>query len=338
MEKLKKGAAPYPQSTHIEEVQWGREILKMRQRSGDNWPIAWVNETTQITSYGDGGGFCGKDPELTIGFARIFGDPPNHTAEDFDSDADVAVGYGTKGIKSSDMLYVEDTLYMFVRNFVPGDDPAEYTNSRVAWSKDLGKTWTWADWYFSTTFGCPAFVQFGQNYADARDDFVYLASQDNNNAYEYCPDVVLARVPKDKISDRGAYEFFAGFDSVRSPIWSDNIELRKPIFSDPQGTQRISMTHIGPLDCYFLVASHYPIGCTLETHSAALGIFEAKEPWGPWSTVYYDPEWSGQCRTYHHLIPPKWISPDGKSMWLLYSGLDGGLYDFCLKKMIINAK
>jgi len=49
------------------------------------------------------------------------------------------------------------------------------------------------------------------------------------------------------------------------------------------------------------------------------------EPWGPWSTIYYDDHWSVQngkdCRTYHHRFPGKWISADGKTMWLLYSGL-----------------
>ena len=28
------------------------------------------------------------------------------------------------------------------------------------------------------------------------------------------------------------------------------------------------------------------------------------------------------CRTYHHKFPTKWMSTDGKEMWLLYSGLD----------------
>ena len=328
--------APYQNSTRIIGVRWAKEILKIRQRAGDNWPIAWVDDTLQITSYGDGGGFTAKDPELTLGFARVRGDPPHHSVEDFDSSADVPVGYGRKGIKSSDMVLVDNELYMYVRNYIPGDDPADYTNSRLAWSSDLGITWSWADWHFSTTFGCPAFVQFGPKYAGARDEFVYIVSQDNNNAYLYCPDVALARVPRSRIKDRNAYEFFAGEDSAGGPKWSNEIENRLPMFTDPNGTQRIAVTFVPTLRLYLLVTSHYPPRCTLETHSGALGIFESKEPWGPWSTVYYDHEWSGQFRTYHHRIPPKWIGPGGKTMWLLYSGLDGGLYDFCLKKMTLE--
>jgi hypothetical protein len=78
------------------------------------------------------------------------------------------------------------------------------------------------------------------------------------------------------------------------------------------------------------------------THTAALGVFDAPEPWGPWTTVYYSDHWSvtdgRDCRTYHHKFPTKWMSPDGKSMWLLYSGLDCGLYGFCTKKARLEVR
>ncbi len=329
-------SAPYPASPVITGMIWDDEVLKSRQRSGDNWPIAWVDDDLQITSYGDGGGFSGKDPELTLGFARVYGDPPDHRTEDFASDADIVAGYGRKGIKSSDMLIVDGMLYMFVRNYIPDDGKDEYTNARLARSSNLGVNWTWADWYFSETFGCPAFVQFGKNYQGARDGYVYIVSQTNNDAYLYSPDIVMARMPKDKVADRTAYQFYAGLDAAGDPQWSDDISRRRALFTDPRGTQRVAMTYNAPLNRYIMVTSHFPPGCTLETHTGALGVFDAPEPWGPWTTVYYDPQWSNNFRTYHHRFPPKWISADGKTMWLLYSGLDGGLYDFCLKKATLE--
>jgi hypothetical protein len=71
-------------------------------------------------------------------------------------------------------------------------------------------------------------------------------------------------------------------------------------------------------------------------HTAALGVFNAPEPWGPWTTVYYDDDWSQGARTYQHKFPTKWMSPDGKTMWLLFSGLDGGYYTFCLRKATLE--
>ncbi|MFC1712289.1 hypothetical protein ACFL6S_01405 [Candidatus Poribacteria bacterium] len=321
---------PYPQSQVITRLTWDKDVLKLKDGAGDNWPIAWVDDDLQITSYGDGKGFRDGNPSLTLGFARIFGDPPDHYAEDLPSDADAPMGGGPSGIKSSGMLMVDGVLYMFVRNYKPGSSD-DYTNARLAWSTNMGVNWIWADWYFSDTFGCPDFVQFGKNYQGARDDYVYIASQANDDAYKYSPDIVMLRAPKDRVSDRESYEFFAGLASSGDPIWSSDIAERSPIFTDPQGTQRISINYNAALRRYILASTHQPPGSNA-THTGALGVFDAPEPWGPWTTVYYDDYWSGDHRTYHHRFPTKWMSDDGRTMWLLFSGLDGGYYSFCLKK------
>jgi hypothetical protein len=52
--------------------------------------------------------------------------------------------------------------------------------------------------------------------------------------------------------------------------------------------------------------------------------------------VYYGDHWSGKDVTYHHKFPPKWMSKDGKTMWLLFSGLGGGNYAFCLRKATLE--
>jgi hypothetical protein len=226
---------------------------------------------------------------------------------------------------------VDGILYVFVRNYRP-DDTDDFTNARLAWSQDTGKTFNWAEWHFSNTFGCPEFIQFGPNYSGARDEYVYVVSQDNDDAYRYDECIVMARVRKDMVLDRPAYDFFAGKDKYGKPLWNRDIEKRMPVFYDPAGTQRISISYNKGLKRYFLTTSHQPKGDT-RTHTAALGIFEATEPWGDWFTVYYDDHWSGNCRTYHHRFPVKWISCDGMEMWLLFSGLDCGYYDFCLRKI-----
>jgi len=330
--------APYPASKIITKLTWSPGIVKMKGCiSGDNWPIAWISDSLQITAFCDGRGFSKQAPNLSLGFAKVVGDPPGFSAENFESDADTPMGGGSSGIKASDMLAVDDILYMFVRNYKPtGSD--DFTNSRLACSTDLGESWTWANWHFSETFGCPAFVQFGKNYQRARDDYVYIASQANNSAYGYSPDIVLARVRKDRVMERSRYEFFAGLDGSGKPLWSPDISKRKPVFTDPKGTQRIAITYNPALSRYILATSHLTGGKA--THTAALGVFEAPEPWGPWATLYYDDHWSVEdgkdCRMYHHRFPPKWISPDGKTMWLLYSGLDCDLYTFCVKKATLD--
>jgi hypothetical protein len=329
-----RAAAPYPQSSTILRLTWGTDVLKLRPGAGDNWPITWAGDDLQITAYGDGDGFDGKKRDLSLGFATVSGDPPNHWAEDFPSDADTPEGGGSSGIKASGLLMVDGMLYMFIRNYrLPGSD--DFTNARLASSRDRGANWVWADWHFSDTFGCPEFVQVGKDYTGARDKYVYIVSQANDSAYGFSPDIVLARAPKTSLLHRSSYEFFAGFSGKQNPTWSPDIEKRKPIFTDPNGTQRVAITYNAGLQRYFLTTSHRPPG-SKATHTPALGIFEAPQPWGPWATVYYDHDWSKGSRTYHHKFPTKWISPDGKTMWLLFSGLDGGYYSFCLKKAVLE--
>ncbi len=335
---------PYPASPVIVKLTWDDAVIKCgRNGSGDNWPIAWVEDDLYITSWGDGPGFDGprsRDTRLSLGLARIYGGPPGFRGGDFATNVDTPEGGGSSGIKASGLLMVDGTLYMFVRNYKsPGSD--DFTNARLAWSRDRGVHWEWANWHFADTFGCPEFVQFGKNYTGARDSYVYIVSQANDSAYGFSPDIVMARVPKERVADRQTYEFFAGLDESSQPKWSADIGQRAPIFHDPHGTQRIAITYNAGLKRYILTTSHLPPGVQA-THTAALGAFDAPEPWGPWTTVYYEDHWSvvngKDCRTYHHKFPPQWMSPDGREMWLLYSGLDGGLYAFCVKKARLEVR
>jgi hypothetical protein len=324
---------PYPHSPVIQNLTWDERVVKLQDGAGDNWPITWVDDDLQIASLGDGPGFSNRRPRLSLGFARLHGDPPAVRAEDFTSNIDTKEGGGPSGIKASGLLMVHQTLYLFVRNFKP--DGMDFKHSRLAWSKDRGLTWTWADWHFSDTFGCPEFVQFGKSYQGARDDYVYVVSQGNDSAYEFSPEIVLARVNHDAVEQRDRWEFFAGRNAAGQPTWSPDITRRKPIFSDPNGTQRVAITYNAAVKRYILTTSHRP-GGRAAMHTPALGVFDAPEPWGPWTTVYYDDDWSKGARTYQHKFPTKWISPDGKTMWLLFSGLDGGYYTFCLRKATLE--
>jgi hypothetical protein len=78
----RKSEAPYPPSPLISSLKWDDAVFKMKSRAGDNWPIAWGGDDLQITAWGDGPGFDEQPPRLSLGFARVWGDPPNIRAED----------------------------------------------------------------------------------------------------------------------------------------------------------------------------------------------------------------------------------------------------------------
>jgi len=211
-----RAVAPYRPSSVIKGIEWAPADTIIRQASGsDNWPITWADDDNLYTAYGDGWGFEPKtEKKLSLGIAKIIESPPDFQGINIRTDSGERTGQGAKGEKASGMLCVEGVLYMLVRNT---------GNSQLAWSSDHGKSWTWCDWKFTASFGAPTFLNFDKNYAGARDKFVYIYSHDSDSAYEPADRMVMARVPKDMITKRDAYEFFKGLDDSEQPIWTKDI-------------------------------------------------------------------------------------------------------------------
>ena len=55
--------------------------------------------------------------------------------------------------------------------------------------------------------------------------------------------------------------------------------------------------------------------------SGGLAIYDAPQPWGPWTMAYQRPQWDvGPGETCG--FPTKWISADGRTVHLVFSGDD----------------
>jgi len=314
--------APYPRSEVIRSVKFDPPAAIVRKAIGsDNWPITWADDDNQYTSYGDGWGFEPKtDRKLSLGLARIIGTPEDFRGENIRSKTGERTGDGPKGAKASGMLMVDGVLYMWVRNV---------GNSQLAWSEDHGRTWQWG-FKFETSFGCPTFLNFGKNYAGARDEYVYVYSQDGPSAYESYDQMVLARVPKDRIRDRSAYEFFVRLDEKDQPIWSRHIEKRGAVFFYPGHCQRSDVAYHPGIKRYLLALGF--------NHEGGWGIFDAPEPWGPWTTAFFTEDW-GLGNTHGYRLPTKWMGDDCRTMYLIFSGrkYKNTEYDaFCVRRFTME--
>jgi hypothetical protein len=307
--------APYPPSDAIQRVEWSPANTVIRKAEGsDNWPITWADDDNLYTAYGDGWGFEPKlDQKLSLGFAQVSGGPTDFVGVNIRTESGERRGDGARGPKASGMLCVDGVLHMLVRNT---------GNSQVAWSADHARTWQWSDWKFETSFGAPTFLNFGRNYAGARDNYVYLYSNDNDSAYLAADRMVMARVPKDKIRHRSAYEFFKGLDARGQPLWTRDIHNRRAVFINPGRCYRSALSYSAGLKrylwCQILPESTDSRG---PRYQGGFGVYEAPEPWGPWRTVFYAETWDiGPGETAS--LPPKWMSDDGRTCHLLFSGND----------------
>lgn len=307
---------PYPKSGFIKSVRFEpADSITRLAKGSDNWPITWADDGNLYSAYGDGWGFESKtDIKLSLGLGKVQGNPPNLKGENIRSTSGERVGQGKFGPKASGMLMVDGVLYMLVRNT---------KNAQLAWSEDYGKTWEWADWRFEESFGCPTFLNYGRNYEDAPDPYVYIYSQNDETAYKNCDEMVLARVSKNQINNRDAYTFFAGLYSEK-PVWTEDINKRQAVFGNPGKCYRSGITYNKGLKKY-LWCQIIPVSSGKELqgprYKGGLGIFESDNPWGPWKTVYYTNDWDigpGESGS----IPTKWMSKDGKTAYYLFSGDD----------------
>lgn len=97
---------------------------------------------------------------------------------------------------------------------------------------------------------------------------------------------------------------------------------RGPVFSHSGRCYRSGITYNAALGrylwCQTLPASAYSRGPRFQ---GGFGIYDAPEPWGPWTTAFFTQAWDvgpGETST----IPTKWISDDGKTIHLVFSGDD----------------
>lgn len=315
-----KESPPYPPSNTIKMVNFAPiSSVILKAEGSDNWPITWGDDDNQYTAYGDGWGFKPKtERKLSLGFARITGSPADFHGVNVRSVSGECEGDGKSGPKASGMLMVGGVLYMWVRNT---------GNSMLAWSEDNAKNWKWG-FQFKTSFGCPTFLNFGKNYQGSRDNYVYVYSQDGPSAYVPYNRVVMARVHKSNISEYKEYQYFERLDAHGAPVWTDDISLRGAIFEYSRNCRRLDVVYNPSIRRYLMAIGYNSKG--------GWGLFDAPEPWGPWTTVFHADKWDIKG-THSYRLPAKWISEDGKIMYLVFSGISSDSYDaFCVRKIIFS--
>jgi hypothetical protein len=124
----------------------------------------------------------------------------------------------------------------------------------------------------------------------------------------------LVRVPRGRLRERTAYEFFRGLDNAGKPSWSSDAALAHPVFTDANGVTPGAVEYNPAIKRSLLTCFHVGPG--------QLGVFDARDPWGPWTTVAYYGDWGRMGSDGEGLsceFPQKWISHDGLTLWSVFS-------------------
>ena len=206
-------------------------------------------------------------------------------------------------------------------------------------STDLGKTWTDsphtparplfpepAKFMGPLKIGSPKFIDFGKNMEHSPDGKAYLTgygAEENDPKPRYAnlswisgDQIYLTRiVPSiENINDESKYEYFAGHDKNNEPVWSYDFEDIKPLLEWNNNMGCVTATYNAPLRKYLMcVTDGWPTVAKMNSY-----ILESDKITGPWKLVTYMKEFGEQG--YFLNFPSKFISKDGLTLWLCYSG------------------
>lgn len=328
--------------------------------NGDNWHLTWADDGRQYTSLCDGRGFAGlPQADYNSRCYAVVGDPPAIRFEFLPGYPELLSIPGTRDISryyNFGILAVDGWIYQFLstpnRPFF--EPEPRFVGAKLIASPDGGVTWhnqdgttpvRWEPWsergrenmlFFDEGDGAFALLtvlQAGQGFREARDGFVYLYAP-NGNHDGSMNQLVLARVPRERIRNRAAYRFFARRTDSGGAEWSPNLDDRGVVCSFPRGwvnTQvhpyawHPSVVWCAPRGEYLM--ANWGMGCAPDGmwfgKPSYLGFWTAPEPWGPWTQIHEETAWcpAGDplARAYQPQVAPKWIAPDGRSCWLVWT-------------------
>jgi hypothetical protein len=315
----------YPRSETLQGVEFDEKARRTEAPGSDIWPITWADDGHQYAAFGDGGGFGAKGNQgrVSMGVARIEGGPADYAGKNVwgGKDAENPAQFEGKG---TGIVCVNGVLYMWVA----GPGSLTVPRTRLAVSRDHAQTWTLVEWEWTMEHRlfAGAFVNVGKNHEAAPDAYVYacftrvepVPDKPRNWIHERPGRVDLARVPKEHILEREAWEWFAGVNEAKQAQWTKDLEQRRHMFEDPNGIKIVSLCYQPALQRYLLMYNPRDPG-------GHFALFEAPQPWGQWSEVAYlkavplfmPPQETWRVSVYH--FAPAWWSEDGREFTLVFN-------------------
>jgi hypothetical protein len=207
------------------------------------------------------------------------------------------------------------------------------------YSEDYGRTWkecpqTPAAPLFGESglngypvkLGSPHFVDFGKNMQFSPDGKAYLVAHGadiNDKSWRFYNDswitgdqVYLIRVSPsiENMNNPSAYEFYAGTNEIGRALWTQDFKKIKPLLEWNNNMGCVTVTYNAPLKKFIMCVTDGGNTCSrMNTY-----FLESDQLAGNWKLICYLKDFGEQA--YFVNFPSKFISEDGKTAWILYSG------------------
>jgi hypothetical protein len=337
---------PYPESEAIKGIRWLSEPVHSTS-NGDTWSCTWADDDNVYTAGDDSAGT--GDVAWNLAIYKVEGMPPNHVVTRVNEMRE----YDRAGVghwwKAAGLASIDGVLYVGIysqSNPRPGSATKVSFNAdhaSIIKSTDHGETWkptatVEAPMFPGKEFPTPYFVQFGKDYADAMDEYVYLVS--NDGGWNNWNRMMLARVSRQTIGNlkRSDWEFFAGRGKQNMPSWHRDIRQADAVFEHKGYTSMTGMQYVPAAKRFVLgqwayvamqgggdrteacpAAPPWPREARYENaDQTMLCLYEAPKPWGPWRLFHAQPVWGPAY--YNPSFPSKWFENAGKRLWIVEGG------------------
>lgn len=314
---------------------------------GDNFPMTWAADDRQLVTVDDGWGWIEHPGNLYNNrLFAITGDPRGATFSEIASYPEEPIWGSKATYHGFGTLAVDGKLYQYLSSM--------FDAVKLIYSPDGGRTWcnqhgsspvVWelkeqqsaeTMLFFDEpqkAFSLLSVLQMGRDYGLNRDGYVYIYGP-NGITEGTMNELVMFRVHKNRIRERSAFEYFGGLHESAAAHWTKDMHGRKPVHTFPRGWVNTSLhpmawipsvTYNAPLGLYMM--TNWGMGAGIDgkwfSKPTYLGFWIAQNPWGPWTQIHEETAWlpngDPAARAYSPQIAPKWISKDGRSLWLVWT-------------------
>ncbi len=256
------------------------------------------------------------------------------------------------------IVSIDGNIYQFISHVGDGFGFGWFDGSQLIWRPKEQKSWKrWNGtdandddkWLLNEggnqqffykepdlAFSFITIAQFGQDYVENKDGYVYLYSPEGK---EKAANLNMARVMKENILDKNKWEYFVKTKEDGDAEWvAGDISKRGIVHTFPEGwgfySWSPSVVWNEKLGLFIMAVAGTQkpgTGGVLEDYmhyeTAGLMMLYSETPWGPWHQFYWDESWdvgNPENRAYLPQLSPKWISDDGKSMYMVFSDCTQG--------------
>ena len=347
---------PFPQSSAYSKIELPG--LKSGFYFADTFYPTWAENDLMYSPYTDGGcwrldgSWDSSNSALgewaTTGQAVMEGDDPTNLVV-YSLGISRASALPYKGRYPCGSLHYNGMWYYGTYCLAP-DGSTRYGDITVNWpwlgpfvgfrtSSDNGKSWkdcphTPEKPLFGETglngypvkIGSPHFVDFGKNMQYSPDGKAYMVAHGAdindpmprfwNSSWITGDHVYLLRVTPspENMNDASKWEFYAGKDGRGNAVWTSDFAQIKPLLEWNNNMGCVTVTYNAALKKYLMCVTDGGNTCAkMNTY-----LLESDALTGEWKLITYLKDFGEQA--YFVNIPSKFISKDGETMWMMYSG------------------